>query len=178
MLPGSGLDDHYSQIHQLVPTMYFYRRYEGLPLQCCSRKPYPKTIWMNWNYWWNNIILLWKPNSISSNLIAPNYEPKWSFIHWYRLILNRHPVDLGSQPSLISKSALQGLPPDNYTTGKSPQVNLIPFSGEGSTVLDTEVTLKLNRFKLQLNAIKDELNNTFAFSIIMPNQWRAWTGSS
>ena len=65
-----------------------------------------------------------------------------------------------------------------YTKGRSLQVNLLPFIGEGSTVLATEVTLKLNRFKLQLYAIEDKLNNTSAFSIEMPNKWRACTGNS
>ena len=86
--------------------------------------------------------------------------------------------DLGSQISLISKSALQNLSPDKYTTGKTSWINLLPFTGKGSTVLTTEVTLKLNKFKLQIYAIEDELNHTSAFSIVMPNQWRACSRNS
>ena len=58
--------------------------------------------------------------------------------------------DLGSQLSLISRSTLQELPPNMYTVGKTYHINLLPFTGEGSKVFATEVTLKLNRFKLQL----------------------------
>ena len=78
--------------------------------------------------------------------------------------------DLGSQLSLISRSTLRELPPNIYTVGKTYHINLLPFTGEGSKVLVTEVTLKSNKFKLQLYAIKDELNNTSAFSIVMPIQ--------
>ena len=77
--------------------------------------------------------------------------------------------DLGSQLSLISRSSLRELPPFMYTVGKTYHINLLPFTGEGSIVLATEVVLKLNRFKLQLYAIKDQLNNTSTFSIVMPN---------
>ena len=86
--------------------------------------------------------------------------------------------DLGSQISLISKSALQSLPPDMSTRGRTSQFNLLPFTGEGSTVLATEVTLKLNRFKLQLYAIEDELNKSSAFSIIMLNRLGTCIGNS
>ena len=51
-----------------------------------------------------------------------------------------------------------------------------PIHQRRSKVLATEVTLRLNKFKLQLYAIKDKLNSTSAFSIVMPNQWRACTG--
>ena len=65
-----------------------------------------------------------------------------------------------------------------YTVGKTYQINLLPFAGKGSTVLATEVKLRLNKFKLHLYAIEDKLNNTSAFSISMLNQWRACTGNS
>ena len=86
--------------------------------------------------------------------------------------------DLGSQLSLISKSALRNLPPNTYTVGKTYYINLLPFTGDGSKVLATEVALKLNRFKLQLYAIEDKLNNTSSFSIEMPNPWRVCTRHS
>ena len=42
-----------------------------------------------------------------------------------------------------------------YTVGKTYMINLFPFTGEGSTVLATEVKLKLNKFKLQLYVVED-----------------------
>ena len=86
--------------------------------------------------------------------------------------------DQGSEISLVSKSTLETLDPGTYTVGKTYYINLLPFMGGGSQVLATEVFLKLNGFNLQLYAIENELNNTSAFSIAMPNQWRAYARHS
>ena len=96
----------------------------------------------------------------------PSLSPIWETINpfpWSNPWIQAHPqsassLTSGSQISLISKSALQSLPPDMYTKRRSSQVNLLPFTGERSTVLATEVTLKLNRFKLQLYAILKKKN--------------------
>ena len=49
-----------------------------------------------------------------------------------------------------------------YTVGE----NQIPFTGKGSTVLATEVTLKINKFKLHLYAIEDKLNFQFQCKLV------------
>ena len=63
-----------------------------------------------------------------------------------------------------------------YTLG-SLKVRLVTYAGEGTTVLTTEVKLKLHWKDLQLSIITEDLNNGAGFTISIPPKWRSITGA-
>ena len=86
--------------------------------------------------------------------------------------------DTGCQMSLISKSALSKLPPSMYSLGKTSQIKVITYAGEGKTILTTAVKLRLPGKTLKLSTIEEDLNHGTGFSFPIPRKWRSFTGTS
>ena len=86
--------------------------------------------------------------------------------------------DTGCQLSLISQSTLSAIPSSMYTLGTSSKVRLMTYAGEGTTVLTTEVKLKLHGKVLRLSIITEDLNNGAGFTISIPPKWRSTTGAA
>ena len=78
--------------------------------------------------------------------------------------------DTGCQLSLISQSALQGIPSSMYSRGTSTGVRVLSYAGEGRVILTTEIKLKLNGNLLKLSAIEEDLNNGSGFSFPIPQK--------
>ena len=52
------------------------------------------------------------------------------------------------------------------------------YAGEGTTILTTEVKLKLQGKILMLSIIQEDLNNGSGFSLSVPHKWRTLTDTS
>ena len=84
----------------------------------------------------------------------------------------------GCQLSIISISTLSILSPSMYSLGTFSQIRIITYTGEGKTILTTEVKLWLPGATLTLSAIEENLNNESGFSVPVPSKCRSLVGSS
>ena len=78
----------------------------------------------------------------------------------------------------FSISSLYYPSPYMFYLGTSSKVRIMTYAGEGTTILTTEVKLKLQGKILMLSIIQEDLNNGSGFSLSVSHKWRTLTDTS